>query len=89
MGTKGSIWGLIALAAAVLLFVGPQSCARQEGGVNVGELARERGLTEEDISAALKTYVPTGQMDDYIMISSGGHSGQVLVIGLNDRPTRS
>jgi len=82
MRIKGSVWGLIALAAVAVLVVGPQSCARGPAGTSVGEIAQERGLTEEDITAALKTYVPTGQMDEYIMIASGGHSGQVLVIGL-------
>ncbi len=45
-------------------------------------LASERGLTPDDIYAALKTYMPTGQLDPYIMFSSGGQSGQVLVIGV-------
>ncbi len=45
-------------------------------------IAQERGLTPEDVTAALKTYIPTGQYDEYIMFSSGGHSGQVLVIGI-------
>jgi len=34
------------------------------------------------VTAALKTYMPTGKLDDYIMFSSGGQGGQVLVIGL-------
>lgn len=45
-------------------------------------LAAARGLTPDDIYAAVKTYMPSGQTDPYIMISSGGQSGQVLVIGL-------
>ena len=46
------------------------------------EIAKARGLTPKDVEAALKTYVPTGKYDDYLMFSSGGHSGQVLVIGV-------
>lgn len=42
----------------------------------------ERGLTPDDVTAALKTYMPTGRLDEYIMFSSGGQGGQVLVIGL-------
>ena len=42
----------------------------------------ERGLTPDDVYAAVKTYMPTGQYDPYIMFSSGGQSGQVLVIGV-------
>jgi nitrous-oxide reductase len=28
------------------------------------------------------TYTPSGKMDDYVMFASGGHSGQMLVIGM-------
>ena len=45
-------------------------------------LANERGLNSDDIYAALKTYMPTGQLDPYIMIASGGQSGQMLAIGI-------
>jgi len=33
-------------------------------------------------AAAQKVYVPPGEMDEYYMFSSGGHSGQVYVYGL-------
>jgi nitrous-oxide reductase len=39
-------------------------------------------LSQADVTAALKTYVPTGQMDEYLLFSSAGHGGQVLVIGV-------
>jgi nitrous-oxide reductase len=45
-------------------------------------VAAERGLTQDDIYAALKTYTPSGETDPYIMFASGGQSGQVLVIGV-------
>lgn len=45
-------------------------------------IAEARGLTPDDIAAALKTYTPSGVHDDYIMFASGGHGGQVYVIGL-------
>lgn len=45
-------------------------------------IAEARGLTPDDITAALKTYTPSGVHDDYMMFASGGHSGQVYVIGL-------
>ncbi len=41
-----------------------------------------RGLTEKDVLAAAKTYVPTGGRDEYIVFSSGGQSGQVIVYGI-------
>ena len=45
-------------------------------------IAQARGLSPADISAALKTYMPTGVHDEYMIFASGGHSGQVLVIGV-------
>ncbi len=45
-------------------------------------VAAERGLTADDIYAAVSTYQPSGHMDDYILFSSGGQSGQVFVIGV-------
>ena len=46
------------------------------------EIVRERQLTPDDIKAALATYTPTGRHDEYVMFTSGGHSGQVIVIGM-------
>ena len=54
------------------------------GGIpdEAAAVAAERGLTQDDIYAALKTYTPSGQTDPYIMFASGGQSGQVYVIGM-------
>jgi len=46
------------------------------------EIVQKRGLSPDDVAGALATYVPTGKYDDYFMFTSGGHSGQVFVIGL-------
>ena len=37
---------------------------------------------EDDVEAALLTYKPSGQKDDYVIFASGGQSGQVLTIGV-------
>ncbi len=41
-----------------------------------------RGLTEKDVLAAAKTYVPSGGRDEYVVFSSGGQSGQLIVYGI-------
>jgi hypothetical protein len=46
------------------------------------EIAAARELTPADIEAALKTYVPSGKWDEYMMFASGGHSGNLIVIGI-------
>ena len=45
-------------------------------------VVKQRGLAPDDVLAAVSTYVPSGKYDDYYMFASGGHSGQVFVIGL-------
>ncbi len=43
---------------------------------------KRRALTQQDLLAAAKTYVPTGKRDDFLAFSSGGQSGQVIVYGI-------
>jgi nitrous-oxide reductase len=47
-----------------------------------GDIIDERGFTDDDVTAALKTYMPSGEHDDYVIFASGGHSGQMHVIGV-------
>jgi nitrous-oxide reductase len=57
-----------------------------EGGAGLPasamQVAADRGLTPDDIDAALKTYMPSGKLDDYLMFTSSGHAGQLFVIGI-------
>ncbi len=46
------------------------------------DVMQRRGLTEKDLLAAAKTYTPTGGRDEYLVFSSGGQSGQVIVYGV-------
>ncbi len=84
--------GTRSLALAATLAVAAAGCGPQGGqelqpaggqsGAAVSELMKQRSLSENDVSAALKTYTPTGVHDPYYIFASGGHSGQVIVIGL-------
>ncbi len=51
-------------------------------GASAEEIIKQRQLTPEDVTAALMTYMPSGKYDEYLMFSSTGHGGQVLVHGL-------
>jgi nitrous-oxide reductase len=71
--------GVVGAAASFSIFKpGAETAAQSE----VERIAQERGLTPEDVSAALRTYVPSGKWDEYLIFASGGHSGQVLVFGV-------
>ncbi|MFO1053333.1 MAG: Sec-dependent nitrous-oxide reductase [Planctomycetota bacterium] len=55
------------------------------GGATSNEivaLMNARGLKEADVTAALKTYTPTGKHDEYYTFASGGHAGNLIVIGV-------
>ncbi len=64
----------VALLAAVL--------AGTSWGQTLQDVMKARNLTQQDLLAAAKTYVPTGKRDDFIVFSSGGQSGQVIVYGV-------
>ena len=71
--------GVVGAAASISVFrPGGETAAQSE----VERIAQERGLTPEDVSAALKTYVPSGKWDEFLIFASSGHAGQVLVMGV-------
>ncbi|MCP3969160.1 MAG: Sec-dependent nitrous-oxide reductase [Rhodobacteraceae bacterium] len=49
---------------------------------NLDEVMARRGLSQQDLLAAAKTYTPSGGRDEFIVFSSGGQSGQVIVYGV-------
>jgi nitrous-oxide reductase len=77
------ILGVFILGLAVVFYTcGHEEKEEEHGNGTLEEVAKERGLTPADLLAAAKTYVPSGKKDEYLMFASGGHSGQVFVIGL-------
>lgn len=80
---------LLLLALMVVAFVALARCQREGADISGGALptdasaiAEARGLTPADVAAALKTYMPSGRHDEYVMFASGGHAGQIFVVGL-------
>ncbi|MDX1808798.1 MAG: Sec-dependent nitrous-oxide reductase [Sulfurospirillaceae bacterium] len=52
------------------------------GATELAKVMKERGLSQQDLLAAAKTYTPSGGRDKYVVFSSGGQSGQVIVYGV-------
>jgi nitrous-oxide reductase len=69
---------------AAMTIAALEACGGGEGGAqrSVPELMEARNLSEADVVAALQTYTPSGRRDEFMMFASGGHSGQVVVIGV-------
>ena len=73
--------GAVTLLAGAL-FAGVAATGAAPSGSGVADLMKQRGLTEADVVGALKTYVPPGKHDEYVLFASGGHGGQLLAIGV-------
>jgi nitrous-oxide reductase len=75
---RGFARAAVALAGAgALLATGTAGAAE-----TLQDVMKRRQLTQQDLLAAAKTFVPTGKRDEFIAFSSGGQSGQVIVYGI-------
>ncbi len=87
---RGIVIGGLAVGGVALLLsarggggsVGTSEAAIPAGGSSLDEIIQKRGLTPEEAEAALKTFVAPGKYDDFIMFTSGGHRGSVLLYGI-------
>jgi len=77
-----SIPRLVLLGLIILLVIDLAGCGPQPPGRG-GRGARGTGGSGSDVTdAALATYVPPGDLDEYYLFYSGGHSGQIFVAGV-------
>lgn len=75
-------WSVAALIAVVVAGAFLGACAPSAPkGAKPGHSAGG-GATSDMAVAAMKVYVAPGDLDEYYMFASGGHSGQVYVYGL-------
>jgi len=84
IGAFGASSIAVLLTAMVSIGCGPQQATQvsQAPASSTADLMKQRGLTEADVSAALQTYTPTGKKDEYLTFASGGHGGNMIVIGV-------
>ena len=76
---------LVALPVVLIAGATIAACARRSTGggqAQLLEIAQARGLSPDDARHALKTFTPPGGRDEFMLFASGGHSGQVHVIGV-------
>lgn len=82
--TKRTALALVLVLSLLLAACGrPASGPTSTGlGADIDKIVQERGLDPDQVAAAVKTYIPTGEYDPYIMFASTGHAGQIAVIGI-------
>jgi nitrous-oxide reductase len=66
----------------LLLAAGMTMASAAWSAESLQDVMKERHLSQQDLLAAAKTYVPTGGRDEFVAFSSGGQSGQVMVYGI-------
>ena len=76
----------VAATAVLLSSRGPSgpvaSSEAAQSGSSLDQIMAQRGLSPEEAEAALKTFVPPGRFDDYVMFTSGGHRGSIMLYGI-------
>jgi nitrous-oxide reductase len=80
---KKFLWVALPLMLVTAATIG--ACGRRSiggGQAQLLDIAQSRGLSPEDAARAIKTFVAPGGRDEYMLFASGGHSGQVHVIGV-------
>ncbi|MEX2322461.1 MAG: Sec-dependent nitrous-oxide reductase [Acidimicrobiia bacterium] len=83
MQRRNIFWTVGALVLGLIVGVaGARLGFGSASGGNLANIAAERGLTGAEAEAALATFVPPGAHDEYLIFASGGHSGQMHVIGV-------
>jgi nitrous-oxide reductase len=56
--------------------------AQAAAPTSLEKIMMERNLSPDEAAAALKVFVPPGKMDDFVMVTSGGHQGNVFLYGI-------
>ena len=60
----------------------PAATGTINAGADLQKIMNDRGLSEDDLLAAAKTFMPQGKVDDYVIMASGGHGGNLIAIGV-------
>ncbi len=77
--------GVIVVVAVIIAAIAGLLVGRFTSGGGAATLAataEERGMTVEEAEGALKAFTPPGKHDPYILVASGGHSGNVHLVGV-------
>ena len=70
---------LVLSVALLLLGTLPPTATGQQ---TLNDVKKERGLNDDDVLAAVKTFMPRGGRDEYFAFVGTGNSGTMLVYGI-------
>ncbi|MBM3449898.1 MAG: Sec-dependent nitrous-oxide reductase [Armatimonadetes bacterium] len=78
-------WKLASIAVLIVLLAVALPGRLVRGGPageDLQSIIQAKGLTPDQVTAAVQTYVPPGKYDEAVVFSSGGQGGQVIVMGV-------
>jgi len=81
-GSSKIALGVALVIGLVLGVVGGRVGFGSTGTASLSRIAEDRGLDGNEAEAALLTYTAPGAHDEYYLMASGGHSGQIHVVGV-------
>ena len=73
---------VVALVVGMVLGTGIGRFSSGLGGGQLGDAAAKRGLTADEAAGAIESFVAPGKYDEYVLVESGGHSGQIHLVGV-------
>ncbi len=79
--SRRSALGMLVGGAAAGV-VGSKVGFGSSSGGSLADEASKMGLSGDQAKSALRTYTAPGKFDEYFLMASGGHSGQVMVYGV-------
>lgn len=82
MGDTMKIRLKVSVIAMLLAGFGLSAAGTAYSAESLQDVMKRRGLSQQDLLSAAKTYVPTGKRDEFVVFSSGGQSGQLIVYGI-------
>jgi nitrous-oxide reductase len=76
---RKSNWFIKVFAVAMLVTLGVTDAMAQQ---TLDDVKKARGLNDNDVLAAVKTFMPRGGRDEYFSIVGTGNSGTMIVYGI-------
>ena len=72
----------LAVKATAVLLAATFGIGTASAAESLQDVMKRRGLSQQDLLSAAKTYTPSGKRDEFLAFSSGGQSGQIIIYGI-------
>ena len=78
----GRLAGVLLLVGGLVVGITAGRVSAGLGGGGLADIAQSRNLSANEAAGALKSFVAPGKYDEYVLVESGGQSGQIHLVGI-------